>query len=132
MRRSVLTFVSIFLSFFIIGCGGPSNKEISADGVTQSAGYVEISKDQIQGTWVCSRYVFDNGMEQDFMKERMPKVVFSGDKVNYFMKDYDYKIKGKKIILTFEGKPVDATPFMYNGKNLVQVGDDAKIYYKKK
>lgn len=134
MNRLSTIILSVFFVFTIIGCGGAEQEGVDTEynnTAKRMKSYQNISKNKLQGTWTCTRYVFDNGTEQEFMAKRMPKVIFTDNKVNYMMQDYNYEIKNKGIVLTLEGKSVDATPFVYDGKSLVQVGDNAKVFYTK-
>lgn len=134
MKRVVLIFCLVFFLLPTTGCSDSSaqmSNTKEAQEVKEQPTYVKISKKQLLGTWKCSRYVLGNGMEQEFMAKRLPEVTFREDKVTYMMQDYDYKIKDGKVTLTSGDKSVGATPFVYDGKFLVQVGDNAKIFYEK-
>lgn len=138
MRKSIQYFfiVVLFLSFASCNSGkkDADNNEQNVEESTKEKkeeGYADISKSQLQGTWECSKYLLDNGREQDVMRKRQPDVFFKGDKVNYMTRDYEYKIEDKKVLLSHKGNVLDFPVFVFDGERLLIDGDQAKIYYQK-
>ncbi len=126
MRRLAGLFLFGFLVFNLYSCGGSSGKQSENAGTN----YQSIPVDLLPGTWKCTRFVLDNGMENDMMARMQGSLVFSDDEVVYMNQTYSYSIENDRLQLNHNGQRV-LQPFAWDGESLVMQGDNALVYYNK-
>ncbi len=114
------------LVFSLIGCGGSPGERASGTGDEFSP----ISAEMLPGTWTCTRYALDIGMDNEMMARMQGDLVFSENEVEYMGQAYSYSIDNERVLVTHNGQEI-LKPLAWDGESLVMLGDNARVYYQK-
>lgn len=126
MRNLATLFLIGFLVPIMFGCGGSPGERADESGDD----YLPVSAEILPGTWSCTRYVLDIGMENEMMASMQGDLVFTENEVVYMQQTYSYSIVDDRVIVTHNGQEI-LKPLAWDGESLVMQGDDAKVYYEK-
>jgi len=112
--------------FSMYGCGGASGERADSD----SDQYLPIQAEMLPGTWTCTRFVLDIGMENEMMARMQGDLVFTESDVVYMGQTYPYSIENDRILVTYNGQEI-LRPLAWDGESLVMQGDNAMVYYQR-
>ncbi len=126
MKKLTGLLLLSILVLSLTGCGGSSSDRSPGNGDE----FLPISADILPGTWTCTRYALNIGMDNEMMARMQGDLVFSDNEVVYMGQTYSYSIENDRVTVTHNGQEI-LKPLAWDGESLVMLGDDARVYYQK-